>query len=125
MKQCPAPMRRGVLLSQFDHRGVGAGAADQAFAGRLAEGQAELDARHGGDQGLVDVLDRLDEMGLAQDEVRSLRLVDLTVMSCMGVLRLAAQLLFLNRLRTPHNNHFIGCLSKNSHMRSLAELFPV
>jgi hypothetical protein len=64
-------------VSQFRHGWVGAGPADQAFAGRLAEGQPELDARHGGDQRLVDVLDRLDEVRLAQDEVGVVGLLDL------------------------------------------------
>jgi hypothetical protein len=47
----------GVFLRQFDHGRVGARPADEALAGRLAEGESELDARHGGDEGLVDVLD--------------------------------------------------------------------
>ncbi len=51
-----------ILLRQRDHVIVGAAPADQAFAGGFAEGQAELDAGHMGDQGLVNILDGLDEM---------------------------------------------------------------
>ena len=52
----------GVLLRQGDHVRVGAAPADEAFAGGLAEGEAKLDAGHGRDQGLVHVLNGLDEM---------------------------------------------------------------
>src|SRR5215472_893113 len=67
----------GVLLRQFRHGGVGAGPAHQALAGRLAEGQPEFDARYCTDQRLVDVLDRLEEVRLTQDEVRVVGLLDL------------------------------------------------
>ena len=69
--------RERVAARELLEPGVGAGPADQAFPRRFAEGQAEPDTGHGGDQSLMDVLDRLDEVRLAEDEVRSLRLVDL------------------------------------------------
>jgi hypothetical protein len=56
---------------------IGARPADQAFARRFAEGQAELDAGHGVDQRFMDILNRLDEMRLAEDEVNGFRLLDL------------------------------------------------
>ncbi|MOA22911.1 hypothetical protein D3C78_1435060 [compost metagenome] len=66
-----------ILLRQVDHRAVGPGPAHQAFPRRFAEGQAELDAGDGTHQGFVDVLDRLDEVRLAEDEVGVFRLIDL------------------------------------------------
>jgi hypothetical protein len=51
---------------------------------RLAKGQTELDAGYGSDQDFVDVLDRLDEVRLAQDEVRVVRLVDLDCVELHG-----------------------------------------
>jgi hypothetical protein len=45
-------------------------------AGSLAEGEPKLDSRHGTDQGLVDVFHGLDEVGLSEDEIRRIRLVD-------------------------------------------------
>lgn len=59
----------GVLLGQADHLLIGSLVPDQAVAGGLAEGQPELDAGDRGDQDLVEVLYRLDEVGLPQDEV--------------------------------------------------------
>ena len=64
------------LRDKLNHRGISAGASHQAFAGSLAEGEPKLDSRHGADQGLMDVFDGLDEMGLSEDEIRRVRLVD-------------------------------------------------
>src|SRR5271165_6944647 len=72
----PSAERHRVLLSKLNHRGISAGASHQAFAGSLAEGEPKLDSRHGADQGLVDVFDGLNEMGLSEDEIRRVRLVD-------------------------------------------------
>jgi hypothetical protein len=55
---------------------VGPLAADETRPRGLAEGEAELDAGDGGDERLVEVLDRLDEVRLAEDEVHVGRLVD-------------------------------------------------
>ena len=68
---------QGVLPGQLNHGRVRAGPTHEAFAGRLAKGHAELDAGDGADQRLVEVLHGLDEMGLAEDEVDGLRLLDL------------------------------------------------
>jgi hypothetical protein len=59
------------------HARIGAGPANQALAGRLAEGQPKLDARHGGNQCLMNILHRLDEVRLAQNEVGIIGLFDL------------------------------------------------
>src|SRR6516165_6367969 len=72
----PSAERHCVLLSKLNHRGISAGASHQAFTGSLTEGEPKLDSRHGADQGLVDVFDGLDEMGLSEDEIRRVRLVD-------------------------------------------------
>src|SRR5271166_4727963 len=72
----PSAERHRVFLSKLNHRDIGAGASHQAFAGSLAEGEPKFDSRHGADQGLVDVFDGLDEMGLSEDEIRRVRLVD-------------------------------------------------
>src|SRR5574340_401912 len=61
--------RLSILLRERDHFIVRAAPADQPFSGGFAESQTELDARHMGDQGLVDILDGLDEMRLPEDEV--------------------------------------------------------
>ena len=58
------------------HRLVRALRPDEARARGLAEGEAELDPRDGPDEGFVQVLDRLDEVRLAEDEVHVGRLVD-------------------------------------------------
>ena len=73
MKQCPAPR---ALARELNHCGISARAPHQAFARGLAEGEPKLDPRHGADQSLVDVLDGLDEVGLSEDEIRRVRLVD-------------------------------------------------
>ena len=67
----------GVLLGEFDELGVGPGVADQADIRGLAEGQAELGARHGGDHGLVHVLHGLDEVRLPQNQVQLVRVFEL------------------------------------------------
>jgi len=59
-----------VLLRQVDHGRIGATPTDKAFTGRLAKRQPELDPRHRRDQRLMDILDGLDEMALAEDEIR-------------------------------------------------------
>jgi hypothetical protein len=45
----------------------------QALTARLAEGETEIDARRRGCQRLIDVLDRLYEVALPEDEVAVLR----------------------------------------------------
>src|SRR5208282_6388750 len=81
----PSAKRHRVFLSKLNHRGVSAGASHQAFAGSLAEGEPKLDSRHGADQGLVDVFDGLDEMGLSEDEIRRSGLSIRTVVSCTAI----------------------------------------
>ena len=66
-----------IRSGQFDHGGVGAAPADEALAGCLGKGHAELDAGYRADQSFMEVLHRLDEMSLAEDEVDRLRLLDL------------------------------------------------
>ena len=66
----------GVLDGEPIMASIRAGPADQALARRFAERQPELDAWHGADQRLVKILDRLDEMALAQDEIDVVRLLD-------------------------------------------------
>jgi hypothetical protein len=79
---------------------------ERTRAGRLAEGDAELHVRGDGDDGLVEVLDRLDEMGLAEDEVHVLRLVDGdgldvhgALLSCAGLIILFLQKVWLTDVR--------------------------
>ena len=72
----PGAERQRVLPSKLNHRGVRAGASHQAFSGGFAEGEPKLDPRHGAHQGLMDVFNRLDEMGLSENEIRCVRLVD-------------------------------------------------
>ena len=76
MKAVTGGDRRSVLPCQFDHRLIRARPADQALARGFAEGEPELDAGHRTDQSLVDVFDGLDEMGLPEDEVDLLGLLD-------------------------------------------------
>ncbi len=47
--------------------GLGAGVADEAVAGGFAKREPKLNSRHGADEGLVNVLDGLDEVRLAED----------------------------------------------------------
>ena len=61
--------RQGVALGQIDHRRIRAAPAHQHGAGRFAEADAELDSRNRLNQGLVNVLDSLDEVALAEDEI--------------------------------------------------------
>lgn len=53
------------------------GASLSARGLTLTPATPELDPRHGGDQRLVDVLDRLDKVRLAEDEVGVVGLLDL------------------------------------------------
>ncbi|MNP41067.1 hypothetical protein D3C76_1347480 [compost metagenome] len=66
----------GIFLCKFNHGGIGAGPSHQTFSRGLAKGHAKTDTRHGIDQCFVDILDRLDEVRLTQDEVRIFRLFD-------------------------------------------------
>src|SRR5436189_5528502 len=49
---------------------------DQARPRRLAERDAEMDAWNGTDEGLVDVLRGLDEVGLAEDQIQGARVLN-------------------------------------------------
>ena len=72
-----APDLLRVLLRESDERVIVTLGSDQARAARLAESDSELDAHARLNESLVDVLDRLDEVGLAEDEVQLLRILDL------------------------------------------------
>jgi hypothetical protein len=50
--------------------------ADEGQPGRFAKGDPEPHVRGDRDDGFVEVLDRLDEVGLAEDEVHVLGLID-------------------------------------------------
>jgi hypothetical protein len=63
-------------LRQLDESLVVPGATDQGGAARLAERDAEFHLRHRLHDGLVQILDRLDEVRLAEDEVDVGGLVD-------------------------------------------------
>lgn len=67
---------QSILLCQFNHELVITRKPDKAFARGLAKCQAELDARDGVYQGLMNILDRFDEMRLAEDEIYRFGLVD-------------------------------------------------
>ena len=56
---------------------VGARMSHQRVAGGFAKGDAELNAGDRVDQGFVDVLDRLDEMRLREDQVQCVGILDL------------------------------------------------
>lgn len=66
----------GILNRQPEHLFVRSFGPDQAGSGGLAEGQSEHYPGYGGDQYLIQILHRLDEMRLAQDEVDIFRLFD-------------------------------------------------
>jgi hypothetical protein len=51
---------------------IGADMSNQALAGGLGEGYAELWRRHGTDHRLVDVFDRFDEMSLTEDYIQAI-----------------------------------------------------
>ena len=85
MKLWPAASAVAFCLGQRDHRGVGAGRPHQAFAGRLAEGEAELDAGDGADQRFVNVFDRLDEWVWPRMKFVASGLSMRTVVSCMAI----------------------------------------
>jgi hypothetical protein len=59
---------------------------DEAFTGRLAKRQPELYPWHRRDQRFMDILDRLDEMALAEDEIRRPWFSILTVISSISAL---------------------------------------
>jgi hypothetical protein len=63
-----------ILARQVDHVGIGPGPTYQAFAGSFAKGQTEFDAGHGGNQNLMEVLGRHNEMCLPEDKVGRVRL---------------------------------------------------
>jgi len=63
-----------VLFCQCHQLRVRAAGAHQTGSRRLAEGQAETDPRDGAHQCLVQILDRLDKVGLAKDDIGALRL---------------------------------------------------
>ena len=62
-------MNERVLGGQFLELGIVTGVADETLAGRLTEGKPETQVRARADKNLVEVLDGLDEMRLAQDDV--------------------------------------------------------
>src|SRR6202008_1021909 len=66
-----------VFLRQLNHGRIGATPTDEAFAGRLAKRQPEFYPWHRRDQRFMDILDRLDEMALAEDEIRRTWFFDL------------------------------------------------
>src|SRR3989440_11050048 len=70
------PDSQGVAGGEVDELVVVAGLADQPGSGRLAEGDAEAEVGRGSHQRLVEILDRLDEVGLPEDEVEVLGLFD-------------------------------------------------
>ena len=61
--------RQGVALGQLDHRAIRAAPAHQHGAGGFTERDAELDPRDRLNQRLVNILNSLDEVALAEDEV--------------------------------------------------------
>ena len=73
----PRANRQRVLFGQLHQVGVGAAAAHQAHTRGLAEGQPELNARHGAHQRLVHVFDGFDKVGLPQDKIHILWFFDL------------------------------------------------
>jgi hypothetical protein len=76
-KGMAGPDGLGIFLSQFDHGLIGPAPADQTFARSLTKGQAKLDAGDGSHQRFMNILNRFDKVGLAQDKVGRFRFVDL------------------------------------------------
>ena len=69
MNTCPAPIADAASTAELLERRIRAGVSNQAWPRRLAEGQPELDSRNRLHQSLVNILDRLDEVRLADDHV--------------------------------------------------------
>lgn len=69
--------REGVLLGELDALLVVALGAHQARTRRLAEGEAKLDRSAAAHTRLVEVMRGLDEVGLPEDEVQLVRVLDL------------------------------------------------
>jgi hypothetical protein len=69
--------RECIFARQFLEGVIGTGPADQALARCLAEGEPKSDSRYCGHQCFMDVLDRFDEMSLAENEIRRVGFVDL------------------------------------------------
>ncbi len=65
-----------VPLGELHELGIRSREAHEGRARRLAEPKPELRPRHGGHQRLVEVLHRLDEVGLPEDQVHVIRLLD-------------------------------------------------
>ncbi len=72
----PGADRLHVMHRELRQVGVCSAPADQAWPGRFAERQAEADAWHTTHQGLVQVIHRLDDVRLTEDQVDVLGLVD-------------------------------------------------
>ncbi len=75
-KVCPAANRQRIAHRQFDKLGIIPAAAHQSRTGRLTEGQPEPQRRTDPHHGLVQVLHRLDEVRLPDDDVEVVGLVD-------------------------------------------------
>ena len=73
----PTAGREGVLLRELDALLVVALGAHQARPRRLAERNAKLDGGAAGHARLVEVVGGLDEVGLPEDEVQLVRVLDL------------------------------------------------
>ena len=75
-EEVPRAHRERVLHREPNERVVRPRAAHQALLARLVEGEAELDPGHRVHHRLVHVLHRLDEVGVAEDDVDLLGLLD-------------------------------------------------
>ena len=77
MKLCPAPMASAFLHASCSSCGSVPDRRTRHLPEASQECEPELDSWHRADQRFVNVLDRLDEMRLAENEVGGVRLVDL------------------------------------------------
>ncbi|VTR71170.1 hypothetical protein DESC_90040 [Desulfosarcina cetonica] len=66
----------GIILGQRDQFVVRPGMAYQADVGCLAESESEFCPRHGVDDGLEQILDGFDEMGVPENEVEAFGIID-------------------------------------------------
>ena len=72
MKECPAPMASALPRCELGQLLIVARAPNETGPRGLAERDPELEVRPGPGHGFVEILDRLHEMGLPDDDVETL-----------------------------------------------------
>src|SRR5215217_6280540 len=94
----PGPYGLGIFLCQLDHGFIRTRPANETFSRRLTKRQPKFDAWYSIHECFVNILDRLDEMGLSQNKIDGFRLFDGYSLDFHGLSPTVALCNFQNRL---------------------------